>query len=37
MAQNGWEPNVALNQFKTLFTAGQIPAEGFINGIVPTA
>lgn len=37
LAQNGWDPNVALNQFKTLFTAGQIPAEGFNNGIMPTA
>ncbi|GAA5831257.1 hypothetical protein JCM3766R1_002986 [Sporobolomyces carnicolor] len=37
LAQNGWDPNVALNQFKALFTAGQIPAEGFINGVVPTA
>ncbi|GAA5962102.1 hypothetical protein JCM3765_005521 [Sporobolomyces pararoseus] len=37
LAQNGWDPNVALNQFKSLFTAGQIPAEGFINGVMPTA
>lgn len=36
LAQNSWDPNVALNQFKTLFTAGQIPAEGFINGFMPS-
>ncbi|GAA5922186.1 Mex67p [Sporobolomyces koalae] len=37
MSQNGWDPNVALNQFKSLFTAGQIPAEGFIEGRMPVA
>ncbi|GAA6007197.1 hypothetical protein JCM11491_003040 [Sporobolomyces phaffii] len=36
LAQNNWDPNVALNQFKALFTAGQIPAEGFIGGRLPT-
>lgn len=35
LAQNNWNPEIALNQFRTLFAGGQIPAEGFVDGRMP--
>lgn len=35
LAQNNWNPEIALNQFRSLFAGGQIPAEGFVDGRMP--
>ncbi|GAA6059061.1 hypothetical protein JCM10212_002032 [Sporobolomyces blumeae] len=35
LAQNNWDPNVAMAQFQTLLASSAIPAEGFVGGRVP--